>query len=356
MSSHRPDVYTLAEIARAVGVPAAAVRVFVTSKQLRPIGRGGFFAEADVLRLAPELRALSAGSTILGEPVLFSPPLARRREPLPLVASVGAQGLLLALALWLSADAAHTRNAPGTEPARMVFLSIPGPGGGGGGSGARQLPAPRLERAAGLRAAVATPPAALTSRSKTPDATPPKPAVERATSDAAAKPPEPLPSRSIIAPVVMTASDTRDRDGIVDARNPGVSNAQGVGTGGRSGSGQGEGNGDGFGSGLGAGSGGGTGGGAYRPGTGIEAPRLLREVKADYTEAARRRHIEGEVDMEIVVNRDGSVGQVTVTRGLGEGLDQRAVAAVRQWQFAPARRRGEAIDVVVDVSVEFTLR
>ena len=64
----------------------------------------------------------------------------------------------------------------------------------------------------------------------------------------------------------------------------------------------------------------------------------------------------GDVVLEIVVRRDGSVGDVSVLQGLGGGLDQRAVAAVRQWRFSPARRRGEAVDVVVEVAVEFTLR
>jgi TonB family protein len=50
------------------------------------------------------------------------------------------------------------------------------------------------------------------------------------------------------------------------------------------------------------------------------------------------------------------VGDVTILRGLPAGLDDRAVAAVRQWQFAPATRRGDVVDVVVQVAVEFTLR
>ena len=60
--------------------------------------------------------------------------------------------------------------------------------------------------------------------------------------------------------------------------------------------------------------------------------------------------------MEIVVRRDGSVGDVRVVRALGAGLDQRAVAAVKQWRFSPARRMGAAVDVLVEVAVEFTLR
>jgi protein TonB len=114
--------------------------------------------------------------------------------------------------------------------------------------------------------------------------------------------------------------------------------------------------GPGDGSGIGPGSGGGTGGGPYRPGSGITPPRLLREVKAEYTEEARQRSISGDVLLEIVVRRDGSVGDVRVLQGLGGGLNDRAVRAVRQWRFAPAERLGAAVDVIVEVAVEFTLR
>jgi protein TonB len=79
-------------------------------------------------------------------------------------------------------------------------------------------------------------------------------------------------------------------------------------------------------------------------------------VKPQYTEEARRRGIEGDVVLEIVVRADGSVGQVTVMQRLGAGLDQRAIEAVRQWRFSPARRFGTPVDVLVEVAVEFKLR
>jgi protein TonB len=358
MSAAQPDVYTLDEVARAVGVPLAAVRAFADAGQLQAIDSGRFFVEADVLQLVPSIRALSASSTTLEDGDLFLLPGRRPPRPgrLPLLASVCAHCFLFLVIILLTARAAHTA-ALATEEPRLVFLSTPGPGGGGGGSGARQAPAPKLERAAGVHASLSTPPAALSPRTdKSPDAPTPKPVAAVPTPAVAEPPPEPLPSRSIVAPVVTTASQPKEREGVVEHPAVVATAGQGPGTGGRSGAGQGEGNGEGLGSGLGNGSGGGTGGGPYRPGTGIEPPRLLREVKADYTESARRRQLAGEVVLEIVVNRDGSVGRISVKKGLGEGLDQRAVEAVRQWQFAPARRQGEAVDVLVEVSVEFKLR
>jgi TonB family protein len=79
-------------------------------------------------------------------------------------------------------------------------------------------------------------------------------------------------------------------------------------------------------------------------------------VKADYTEQARRQGLAGEVLLEIVVRRDGTVGDIRLVRGLGGGLNERAIDAVRQWRFTPAQRQGTPVDVIVEVGVEFRLR
>jgi TonB family protein len=83
---------------------------------------------------------------------------------------------------------------------------------------------------------------------------------------------------------------------------------------------------------------------------------VLREVKPVYTEDGRRRGVEGEVVLEVVVRSDGTVGTVRILQGLGSGLDHRATDAIRQWRFSPARRYGTPVDVLVEVAVEFRLR
>jgi protein TonB len=167
--------------------------------------------------------------------------------------------------------------------------------------------------------------------------------------------PEPVPAKVIVAPVETVAANDRDRTGAIEHAVDGP-DSNGPGVNGGVGSGQGTGNGEGRGAGIGEGEGGGTGGGPYRPGSGIEPPRLLHEVKAQYTEEARRRGLTGDVLLEIVVRRDGGVGDVRVLQGLGAGLDERAISAVRQWRFDAARRKGVPVDVLVEVAVEFTLR
>jgi TonB family protein len=112
------------------------------------------------------------------------------------------------------------------------------------------------------------------------------------------------------------------------------------------------------GSGLGPGFGGGTGGGTYRPGNGVTLPRVLREIKPQYTSDAMRAKVQGTVLLECVVRTDGSVGDVQVVRSLDPtfGLDQEAVKAARQWRFAPGTRQGEPVAVLITIELTFTLR
>ena len=134
-------------------------------------------------------------------------------------------------------------------------------------------------------------------------------------------------------------------------------NSTGPGSGGGIGTGMGTGLGSGRGSGVGPGSGGGFGGGAYRPGTGVTAPRLISQVKPRYTTDALERKIQGSVWLEIVVTREGRASDVRVTRSLDpHGLDEEAIVAVRQWCFEPGRLAGVPVDVLVSVAMDFSIR
>jgi TonB family protein len=134
--------------------------------------------------------------------------------------------------------------------------------------------------------------------------------------------------------------------------------SQGLGTGGGAGTGTGTGIGEGTGAGVGQGSGGGTGGGVYKPGNGVQLPRLVREVRPNYTADAMRAKVQGTVLLECVVLPDGSVGEVEVKKSLDKtfGLDQEAIKAARQWRFAPGTRFGEPVAVLVTIELTFTLR
>jgi periplasmic protein TonB len=354
------DVYTLDEVARAAHVPRRAVEELLASGGFKLIH--GFLAPSDALALGSRLRAASLVQPVSASSLFSALPdtteFARRESRLPALLSSSAHALVLGLIVWAGAGTGATAGTTQPlEPARLVFLMTPGPGGGGGGGGTRaSTPAPRLEREAARKPRVTvpkvTPDPVLTTARQVIE--PPKP-TPMVTPQPAPKAPEPMPSQTLIAPVAESAADPREQPGVIEKAED-APPSQGQGIGGGAGSGQGTGNGEGLGAGIGAGSGGGTGGGPFRAGSGIEPPRLLREVKAEYTEEARRRNVRGDVILEIVVRSDGNVGDVRVLQGLGGGLESRAVAAVRQWKFAPATRRGQPVDVLVEVAVEFTLR
>jgi TonB family protein len=96
--------------------------------------------------------------------------------------------------------------------------------------------------------------------------------------------------------------------------------------------------------------------GAVRPGNGITPPALVRQVEPKYTTQAMRAKISGDVELEAVVNADGTVGDVRVVRSLDAiyGLDENAIRAARQWQFTPGHDRdGRAVPVIVTLILTF---
>lgn len=349
-----PDVFSAQEIARVTGVRPRDVRDLVAAGLIQPV-RGRFFSTTDAVLAVRSL----AGYGAAGDRTLFRPVAGLRREPGLPIALAGTlhAGMLAAIVLMTTLGMAkHAAVTPADHTElRLVFLVSPGPGGGGGGGGLREpAPPPPAERRG-----VETLRSPVPARRPPPRPEPPRIVPPRIIPPAEAPPIKAEPLPPVVAPVLTVAADPQDRAGIpwlAKATAPQATDSQGPGSGGGTGSGQGTGVGSGQGAGLGPGSGGGTGGGPYRPGSGITAPAILREVKPDYTEEGRRRNLEGDVVLEIVVRADGTVGRVTLVQGLGAGLDQRATDAVRLWRFSPARRHGTPVDVIVEVAMEFKLR
>ncbi len=332
------DVYSIREVALAAGVREEQVVAYLGA-------RPRYLGHAEAVRVGSALVLATRGRGPKPLFATFGGAAHDLRSRPVFAASSTVHATVFAVLLFagtfdLAPRLSHDAAPPQTDLMRLVFLATPGPGGGGGGGG--------------LREPVAPPKAMREGRQKTSSPVPPVKPI--APAPAPTPPPiasEPLPT--LIAPIVSSPADRENRVGVLD-QTTSQNEVHGPGTGGGTGSGQGTGAGAGSGPGIGPGSGGGTGGGPYRPGSGIAPPRLLREVKADYTEDARRRGLSGEVVLEIVVRSDGSVGDVKVLQGLGSGLDQRAIDAVRQWRFAPAQKQGTPVDVLVEVAVEFKLR
>ncbi len=75
-----------------------------------------------------------------------------------------------------------------------------------------------------------------------------------------------------------------------------------------------------------------------------------------YPEIARRRGQQGRVVLRVRVGVNGLPLAVTVDRTSGHKvLDRAAIAAVRQWRFAPATEGGRPVVAVAEIPVQFRL-
>jgi TonB family protein len=237
--------------------------------------------------------------------------------------SIGAHAVLLGLILFGAAHAPRgeeTRAVP-IAPFELEFLNRPGRARGGGGSDAR-IPEPpgRVEI----------------------------PAVEHRRLSPIPNPSD-VPPVSVVTIPVATVNAVDMLPGTI-GEIAGMSPVRG--------SGRGVGEGDG--PGVGPGQKGGFGGNTFSDGgNGVTSPRLIKEIKPNYTADAVRAKVQGSVLLEAVVLPDGSVdpNRVRIVRSLDAmGLDQQAVVAVKGWQFRPGTFEGKPVAVRVHVELTFTLR
>jgi TonB family protein len=96
--------------------------------------------------------------------------------------------------------------------------------------------------------------------------------------------------------------------------------------------------------------------GAAISGPGVVGPKAVYRPIADYAQSALKDRITGEVFMEAVVDENGRVQSVRVTRSLRADLDDRAVATLKTWRSEPARKDGQALPARIIVTMTFNLK
>jgi protein TonB len=75
-----------------------------------------------------------------------------------------------------------------------------------------------------------------------------------------------------------------------------------------------------------------------------------------YTDEARQVKMQGTVTLRVLVGADGKASEIRVVRGVGYGLEERAVQTVRGWKFKPARDASQrALPAWVTIEVVFRL-
>ena len=91
-------------------------------------------------------------------------------------------------------------------------------------------------------------------------------------------------------------------------------------------------------------------------GSGLTMPRVITEKKPQYTRDAMRAKVQGAVELQVVINPDGTVGQARVVKSLHPDLDEQSMLAVKQWRFEPGMKDGKAVPVLVTIEMTFALR
>jgi len=86
-------------------------------------------------------------------------------------------------------------------------------------------------------------------------------------------------------------------------------------------------------------------------------PVLLRSAEPKYTADAMRAKLQGNVEVEVIIDIDGTVAKARVSESLDKlyGLDAEALKAVRSWTFKPAMLAGKPVKVYTKVYLTFRL-
>jgi TonB family protein len=288
----------------------------------------------------PSQSNLFAAATCLSE----TPGWFTKRAGAPRVLSIALHVFIVSVALipWAAAPTLRSKlNDTAVvlyTPADLVFTPVQkqGRSGGGGGGGKHELtPASRGPLPRGAERQFVPP-----------DTEPPK----NPSPDLVMEPTIVAPQLSQLRP--LTLYTFGDPNGVVGPPSSGTGTGGGIGD---------QGNGHGLGNEVGPGGPGrgeptGCCGDPPAIGGKVSAPTVVYRVEPEYSEEARKARHEGTVVLQAIVRKDGKVDVLNLVRGLGYGLDQNAIEALKKWRFRPAMQNGSPVDSTLNIEVRFNLR
>lgn len=83
--------------------------------------------------------------------------------------------------------------------------------------------------------------------------------------------------------------------------------------------------------------------------------RILSKPRSNYTDAARKNGIEGDVRLRVIFLSSGEIGSISPVTTLPDGLTEQAIAAARQIKFIPATKSGVPVSVAKLVEYRFSI-
>jgi TonB family protein len=93
----------------------------------------------------------------------------------------------------------------------------------------------------------------------------------------------------------------------------------------------------------------------HHVGDGVTPPIATYSPDPEYSEKARRDKYLSMVRIAGTVSPEGAFTDLCVAQAAGEGLDEKAMEAVRTWKFEPATLDGEPVSVRINVEATFRL-
>jgi len=84
-------------------------------------------------------------------------------------------------------------------------------------------------------------------------------------------------------------------------------------------------------------------------------PTVVQKSAPEYTQEASEARLQGTVFLATIIGIDGIPSEIKVVKGLGKGLDEKAVECLQKWRFKPGTRDGEPIPVKATVEINFRL-
>lgn len=91
-----------------------------------------------------------------------------------------------------------------------------------------------------------------------------------------------------------------------------------------------------------------------RVSNGVQAAKLLQQIKPAYPQLARAARISGTVRLQAIIGRDGTIRNLQLVGG-PPLLVAAALDAVSRWVYKPTLLNGEPVEVFTEIEVNFTL-
>lgn len=92
------------------------------------------------------------------------------------------------------------------------------------------------------------------------------------------------------------------------------------------------------------------------PGGTNELHRYIRRA-VRYPQLAMSNNVEGRVYVQFVVEKDGSITNVKVIRGIGSGCDKESIRVVKSMpKWNPAKQRGKTVRAKMTLPISFNLK